>query len=557
MADSLSYICTPTKTPYMYQAVPDRLCVLANDDPEREAFIFYSMGGERTSVTRKEVYQKSLKVAKCLYRIGVRKGTPIVICMNNSLNALYVEYGVSIAGGILYPIATNLKDGSDIIDSIADTKAEYLIIDASTSDQNWNILEGIWPSDLQSSEKAPTLKHIMCNGSSFQETVGRHHLSDWLYGQQSEPEETDLPAIYPEDTLVCFCTSGSTGKPKHVICSHFFILNYAKQSATAQNITNYSIYFCDRQFSWTVGFPRAYLATGCTRVFIDTRMSLFGKHVDLICDIIEKENVDVAYAPGYLAKDLISRPELAPKFKRVNVVFISGERFPMTFLPLKDTFCKKLVVWYGSTESGGFSAFQSDKSEEYEDGIIGIPLPGAEMKIIDEKGDVVPVGVAGEVCTRSAWRFNGYHGMSELYDAVLDSQGWFHTGDVGHMRKDGNFVVEGRSKELISMQTMKFFPWDIEKILRRCPGLKQALAVGVPHPRLNQAICACVVPESSTFTTENLKGFCDETFLEEATAAGLSLKPQYFLIFDEIPLTTSGKLDRRRLGFYAKQRLGL
>ena len=260
MADSLSYICTPTNTPYMYQTVPDRLRILANDDPEREAFIFYSMGGKRTSVTRKEVYQKSLKVAKCLYRIGVRKGTPIVICMNNSLNALYVEYGISIAGGILYPIAANLKDGSDIIDSIDDTKAEYLIIDANVSDQNWDILEGIWPSDRQSSEKAPTLKRIVCNGSSFNETIGRHPLSDWLSGHA--PEENELPVVYPEDTLVCFCTSGSTGKPKHVICSHFFILNYAKQSAIAQNITNDSIYFCDRQFSWTVGFPRVYLQQG-------------------------------------------------------------------------------------------------------------------------------------------------------------------------------------------------------------------------------------------------------------------------------------------------------
>ena len=539
----------------MYQSVPDRLRYLATENPEREAFIFYNVDGERIAVTRNEMYQKSLQFAKSLYKLGVRKGTPVSICMNNSMNALYVIYGISLAGGIMYPIATNLKDGSDIIATMNDVKTEYLIIDASVSEQNWIILDDMWPAHSQSSHEVPMLKRIVCNGSSFTKTTGRIHLSDCLNDPVAEGVE--LPTIYPEDTLVCFSTSGSTGKPKLVVCSHFFILNYAKQSAIPHNITNDTVYFCDRQFSWTVGFPRAYLAVGCTRVFIDTRLSLFGKHVDFISDIIEKENIDVAYAPGYLAKDLISRPHLSPKFKNVNVIFTAGERFPLTFLPLKDTFCKKLVIWYGSTEAGGFSTFQSGNAEEYEDGIIGIPVPGGEMKIVDEAGKVVPVGTSGEVCTRSLWRFNGYVGMSELYDAVLDSLGWFHMGDVGHVREDGNFVVDGRSKELISMGTMKFFPWDIEKTLMKCPGLKHALAVGVPDARLNQVICACVVAEKSSFTEEHLKKFCDDTFLDESTAAGLSLKPKYCLLFDNIPLTSSGKLDRRRLGLLAKERLGL
>ena len=557
MTGAHSYACTSMVKPYLYQSLPDRLHYLAVEEPERLAFIFYDIDGKRTAVSRKEVYEKSQSLAKSFYLLGIRKGTPVAICMNNSLNALYTIYGVSLAGGILNPVATNLKDGSDITDTMNDMKAEYLVIDASVSDPNWCILNDVWPADQHRATKIPSLKKVICNGSSFNNAVGRLHLSDLL--KESLSEKIVLPTVYPEDTLVCFSTSGSTGKPKSVVCSHFSILNWSKQSAVRiSNISNGTIYFCDRQFSWTVGFPRFYLAVGCTRVFIDTRMSLYGKNVELVCDIIEKEKVEVAYMPGYLATDVVNHPEYSSKFKDVKAMFVSGERFSLTFLPLKDTFCKKLVVWYGNTEGGGFSTFQSDISEDYEEGIIGLPVPGGEMKIVNEEGHVVPIGTSGELCLRSTWRFSGYEGMPELYDAVMDSSGWFHTGDIAHVRGDGNFVADGRAKEMISMQTFKYFPWDIEKTLKKCPGAKHALAIGVPDPRLNQVVCACIVPEPGiNLTDETIKQFCDDTFLENATSAGLSLKPKYCLVFDELPLTPSGKVDRRRLGFLAKDKLGL
>lgn len=201
------------------------------------------------------------------------------------------------------------------------------------------------------------------------------------------------------------------------------IINWMKQSALRLEISNDTIYFCDRPFNWAAGFQSAFVSTGCTRVFLDTRMSLLGKNIYQLCDIIEKENVDVAYMPGYLAVDVVKHPEYAHKFRNVRLMFFGGERFSVNVLPLKDTFCKKLAVWYGTTECGGFATFQSDKSE-YVEGIIGIPIPGGEMKIVDEKGDTVPRGVSGQICTRSSWRFSGYHGQPEN-QLKLDDHGWF------------------------------------------------------------------------------------------------------------------------------------
>ena len=556
MAARLSYICNPMNTPYMYQSIPDRLRCLATEDPERMAFVFYDFDGNRQSVTRREVYKRSEQLAKHFVGFGMRKGSWVGVCMNNSLNMLYVIFGVSLAGGIPFFLATNLKDGSDLIENLNDMKGEFLIIDASEFEPNWDILDKIWPTGEPVCDVVPTLKCVICNGRIPTQLKSRVSLGSLL--DTSAPDKMQLPTVFPEDTALCFCTSGSTGKPKVVICSHYGILNWTKQCEVGQCFTKDTIFFGERPFGWAGGAPRPYVTVGCTHVFVDTRMTLSGKYVNYVCDIIEKEKVSVAYIPRYVAMDLLNNPHLASKFKTLIYMLMGGERFTQLLLPLKDMFCQNLVIWYGNTENGGSVSFYSNRSEDYEEGLIGFPAPGAEIKIIDNNGDVVPFGELGEMCIRSTWRFVGYKNMPELLRCAVDAVGWFHSGDIAHIRPDGNIVIDGRKQDLITMQTVKYFPWDIEKTLRKCPAVKEVVAVGVPDTRLNQVICACVVPEvGENFTENSLKEFCNDHFLPEATSAGLSLKPKYHLIFDDIPLTSSGKIDRRRIGLLAKEKLNL
>ena len=556
MSDNLSYICTPITTPYMYQAVPDRLRYLATEAPDLEAFVFYDQDGERQMVTRKEVYEISLSLAKHFAQLGILKGSMVGVCMNNSINMLYVIFGIICSGGTPFFLATNLKDGSDIIEMINDMKSEYLIIDATKDDGNLQILENLWPSNSDSSTKIPSLKKIIFNGILSPNSRSRISLAELI--EKPPPDDIALPQVYPEDTMACFCTSGSTGRSKAVMLSHYAMLNCTLLQAIDTGISRGTVYFCDRQLGWVVGFPRAYVANGCTRVFLDTRMSLSGHNVEWLCDIIEKERATSVYIPSYLAIDLLRNEQYAPKFKNVRVMTHSGERLKAIFVQLKDKFCKKLVSWYGNTEGGSIAMFYSGENSDYEDGIIGRPLPGLEIKIIDNQAQVVPLGESGELCVLSTWKFSGYKGMPELSQEVVDSLGWFHTGDMAHIRQDGNIVVGGRIKELISMQTVKYFPWEIENILIKCSGVKYAIAVGVPDARLTQVVCACVVPEEGVaFTEEHLKKFCEDTFLEVSTSAGLSLKPKYHLVLNELPLSSAGKIDRRRIDIIAKERLGL
>jgi fatty-acyl-CoA synthase len=188
----------------------------------------------------------------------------------------------------------------------------------------------------------------------------------------------------------------------------------------------------------------------------------------------------------------------------------------------------------------------------------GKPIDSYEFKVVDDNRDIVPIGTQGVLCVRCPFRFVTYLDMEELFLEAVDKHNWFHTGDMAHFRQDGNFVVDGRKKEMISIGTNKFFPWSIEKVLKNLTGAENAFAVGVPNTRLGQVVCACVLPKKGISLSESdIKKFCDEMFLEKSTAFGVSVKPMYYIIIDKVPLTATGKIDRRTFGLQAKEKLGL
>lgn len=180
------------------------------------------------------------------------------------------------------------------------------------------------------------------------------------------------------------------------------------------------------------------------------------------------------------------------------------------------------------------------------------------MKIVDQSGRTVPVDVQGEICARNTWRFSGYLAVSPPSLDVVDTHGWFHTGDIGRMRSDGNFVLEGRAKEVISTGTNKYFPWVFECRLRKMPNISHAVAIGVPDERLGEVVCACVVPKTGyPINEESIKTFCDQIFIDGPNVLGIAMKPKYHLVLETLPVTSTGKIDRRQIGTIAREHFNL
>ncbi|KAH3821552.1 hypothetical protein DPMN_123316 [Dreissena polymorpha] len=175
------------------------------------------------------------------------------------------------------------------------------------------------------------------------------------------------------------------------------------------------------------------------------------------------------------------------------------------------------------------------------------------MKLVDDNWCVVPKGESGELLVRCAWRFRGY----KTKEFGVDDLNWFHTGDVAFLRDNHQLVINGRKKELISIGTSKFLPWQIEEVLRKCPGVANAFAFGVPDPRLKQIVCACVVPKSGVqLMTDDLVKYCDDTILDEDPALVVCGKPTYHVILEKVPLLASGRINRLEICRTAIDKLG-
>jgi long-chain acyl-CoA synthetase len=198
----------------------------------------------------------------------------------------------------------------------------------------------------------------------------------------------------------------------------------------------------------------------------------------------------------------------------------------------------QLLEGYGCTESG--AVISSSIPGESRAGAVGKPLPGYQVRIVDDAGRPVPPGVDGEVVVRSPGVMLGYWNDPVATAAALDG-GWLHTGDVGHLDADGFLVLVDRKKDLIIRSGINVFPRDVEEVLLTHPDVAGAAVVGRPDPVRGEEIVAFVAPRpGAALDPRQVIDFA-------GTALSGIHRPHEVRVVDAIPLTSVGKTDRKAL----------
>ena len=193
---------------------------------------------------------------------------------------------------------------------------------------------------------------------------------------------------------------------------------------------------------------------------------------------------------------------------------------------------------YGCTESA--TIISATPIGQRRLGSVGLPVPGCEVAIRDEKDQDVPPGTDGEICVRSPGVMAGYWHTPESTATVL-SGGWLHTGDIGHADPDGYLYVVDRKKDLILRGGFNVFPRDVEEVLVGHPDVLQAGVIGRPDPRVGEEVVAFVaLRPGATATAAEL--------VEHARQHLSAIKyPREIRIVPMVPHTSVGKLDRKKL----------
>ena len=199
---------------------------------------------------------------------------------------------------------------------------------------------------------------------------------------------------------------------------------------------------------------------------------------------------------------------------------------------------------YGLTE-GTCVITSSPLHAEAKPGSVGVPIPGTEIRIVDDEGRDLPPGEAGEIVVRGPQIMRGYRGRAEA-TAETVRDGWLHTGDIGFLDEDGFLTIVDRKKDMLLVSGFNVYPAEIEAVLAAHPGVAEVAVVGVPDARSGEVPWAYVVPADAAL---------DGEALARHTAAHLTnyKRPRRYVFLDALPKSPVGKVLRRELREMARR----
>ena len=198
----------------------------------------------------------------------------------------------------------------------------------------------------------------------------------------------------------------------------------------------------------------------------------------------------------------------------------------------------RLVEGYGLTEASPvicINPFLAPKQ-----GTVGLPVPSTEVTIRDDDGNILPAGERGEVCVRGPQVMQGYWQRPEETRQVLTADGWLHTGDIGEFDPEGFLRLLDRKKDIINVSGFKAYPNEVEDVAMQCPGVREAVAIGVPDPRTGQTVKLFVIKRDPALNEVDLIKFM------RARLAGYKV-PTIVEFVHMLPKSNVGKILRKEL----------
>ena len=171
----------------------------------------------------------------------------------------------------------------------------------------------------------------------------------------------------------------------------------------------------------------------------------------------------------------------------------------------------------------------------------GKPLPGVEIKIVDDAGNELPVGEVGEVVTRSSNNMLGYWNLPDATKKTMTGDGWVHTGDAGYVDEDGYLYIHDRVKDMIISGGENVYPAEVESAIYGHPDVLEVAVIGVPDERWGEAVKAVCVPKpGATIDPDSVISWAREKI------AGFKV-PKSIDVIEALPRNASGKILRKDL----------
>ncbi len=198
-----------------------------------------------------------------------------------------------------------------------------------------------------------------------------------------------------------------------------------------------------------------------------------------------------------------------------------------------------LVEAYGLTETSPAACINPMNIPEH-NGSIGMPVPSTDACVMDDNGNILPIGEIGELCIKGPQVMKGYWGRPEETAKIIDANGWLHTGDVARMDERGFVYIVDRKKDMILVSGFNVYPNEVEEVIAMLPGVLEVAAYGVPDEKSGEAVKVAIVKKDPNLTAEQVKAHVRENL------TGYK-QPKHVEFRTELPKSNVGKILRREL----------
>jgi amino acid adenylation domain-containing protein len=357
----------------------------------------------------------------------------------------------------------------------------------------------------------------------------------------------------PEQAAYIIFTSGSTGRPKGVVVEHRQLLNTLQAGQAALNFTSDDCMPCLAPFSFDISLFELLipLVTGGRCLLASGRDVLDASTASKVL-----EEATVIHAVPSLMRRLISFAveNQAVKYARLRQLLVGGDAVPPELIEEMHQAIPsaQVTVLYGPTEATMVCASSTvAREQKLSHQLVGRPMSNSVIRLLDEQGNLVPVGIDGELCIGGASVARGYLNRFELTAQKFAPDPFnrdagarlYRTGDFGRYLPDGTVIFTGRSDEQVKVRGFRIELGEIESALKEHEGVHECVAVAhedTPGDRRLIVYLVAATPEGSTLNTSELRSFLKERLPEY-------MLPSAFVFLEQLPLTPNGKIDKNAL----------
>lgn len=488
--------------------------------------------GAVTRFTYKEMDTMARRIAVGLSRLGVKRNDVVACQLPNWWEFTLLYLACSYIGAVMNPLMHIFRE-RELGFMLKHGEAKVVVAPRQFRGFDYETMY----KSLQAS--LPELQHaVIIDGegpNSFEALLSG---PEW----ENEPDAAELlqrnPAG-PDDITQLIYTSGTTGEPKGVMHTANSLMSNIIPYAQRLKLNSDDVVLMASPMAHQTGFMYGLM------------MPIMLKARAVLMDIWQPEKVIETILAEKCSFTMASTPFLTDLTRGVVE---SGKSLPSlrTFLcagapipgPLveqaRSALGIKIISAWGMTENGAVTTTRPEDDDERSFNTDGLPLPGVELRVVDDNDQPVPVGESGRLLLRACSNFVGY--LKRPQWNSTDEEDWFDTGDLARLDDQGYVRITGRSKDVIIRGGENIPVVEIESLLYRHPAIALAAIVAYPDERLGERACAVVVLKpGQEFDMDEMVSWL------KSNKVAIQYMPERLEILDEMPATPSGKIQKFKL----------